>query len=315
MPVTLTPALSQKINTIARKLVSIELQVVDHSDPDEKFVGLSPVFETLFRSAVGLESFHIGSNHQISVPLVTVFHGLHFKTLKHIGLHLWQLDCDELLELLELHQRTLRSLRLRRIVLKSTSTAGRSWEKALRFIRSHLDLEWISLRGISYEEELSQVGGMQPFAHPMHLHNYDSESDLEDPNDWSDIDAENDDDQEDSTEWDEDDDPQDLDGTQGTIQTEETSSVHDNSDEEASLADSDGFEPSAGEVEYEEDDHHSDLDEIHGDTGESTMARCRCSHGFGWDDLHDNGVSISRKQWKRWETWALLRCKTHDHHR
>ncbi|CAL3970384.1 unnamed protein product [Diplocarpon coronariae] len=304
IPLMITFPLKRKIESVARKLESIELQLIDHPDPDEEITGLSPIFDTLFRAAVGLHSFHIGSSHRISVPLETVFHGLHFKHLKHIGLHLWLLDSEELLGLLSRHQRTLRSLRLRRIGLRRAYEGDLTWQRVLRYIRSQLKLNWISLRMISYEDGESQTAGMHPTAPIPHQHDNDSESDIEDPNDWSDSQIEDVEEEEEESE---------EDGA-GTTTAQDTSSMQDFADDEASVEGHGIDEASIGEPE-EDEDHHSDLDEIHGETEvDHTVSSCHCHRGLAWGDLGDDGVLISKQQWKRWESWSIHRCGLHDPH-
>ncbi|KAJ5041560.1 uncharacterized protein L3040_005141 [Drepanopeziza brunnea f. sp. 'multigermtubi'] len=304
MPLVLTSTLNSQITSVARKLISIELQLIEHADPDEKITALSPIFEVAFRAAIGLDSFHIGSNYQISVPLSLVFHGIHFKNLKHIGLHLWQLDHEELLEMLAQHQGTLRSLRLRRINLRQASPGDLNWKKVLHYVRSHLTLNWISLRMIRYEGE-DQIGGMLPLAPLQGLRNFDSDSDLEDPNDWSDsnsgLEKEDDDHEDDHADSD---------------MAPSPDSIHDSADDEASTEAHESSEASEDEVEDDEG-HHSDLDdEHHGDfQAGNAILPCHCNdwpESYSWGDLDDNGVSISPKKWKKWEKWSIYRCRLHD---
>jgi hypothetical protein len=41
---------------------------------------------------------------------------------------------------------------------------------------------------------------------------------------------------------------------------------------------------------------------------------CDCFDGNGnaWDDLSDDGIGVTKLQWKRWEKWAVKRCELHD---
>lgn len=309
LPLVLTPTLSRQLTSIARRLVSIELQIIEHPGPDEKIIALSPIFEVLFRAAVGLDSFHVGSNYQISVPLSVVFHGLYFKNLKHIGLHLWQLDHEELLEMLAQHRGTLRSLRLRRISLRQASPIDLNWQKVLQYIRSCLKLNWVSLRMIRYANEGNSAGAILPLVPFPHLHNYDSESELENPNYWSDSDAGFIKDHSDEEERSDDDDFPDSNLAQ------DRGSVHDFADDEASTESYASHE--APEDEIEDEGHHSDLDDEHHGDVEVTSATlpCHCHDlvdSYAWDDLDDNGVSITQKQWKKWEKWSIYGCRIHD---
>lgn len=88
-----------------------------------------------------------------------------------------------------------------------------------------------------------------------------------------------------------------------------------------------------GEEDEEHDDHDSDLEEEHYDLsfdhnssanspvftddppriGPDTHLQCECGNGkFGWHDLNDNGVSVSRTQWKEWQEWVKKSCFLHD---
>lgn len=43
---------------------------------------------------------------------------------------------------------------------------------------------------------------------------------------------------------------------------------------------------------------------------------CECldDNGYAWSSLDndDNGIRVSKLQWKRWEKWAVKRCELHD---
>jgi hypothetical protein len=47
---------------------------------------------------------------------------------------MWQMDGDELLDLLKRHKTTLRSLRLRHVLLRRNPQSGCDWRQVLRFI-------------------------------------------------------------------------------------------------------------------------------------------------------------------------------------
>lgn len=315
MPISLTNTLFNQVGGIARQLISIELQFVDDTDPNERLAALSPLFRILFKSAIHLESFHIGCNRQISVPLAVVFHNVHFENLNHIGLSKWQLDWEDLLRLLERHQR-LKSLRLRGIILKRSSLEEANWEKVLRFIRLNLRwLEWLSLRDIGYED-MPTFGGMHPLA-PFHQPHYNgSESDLDnDPNDW------------DSSEV-EDDDDSDSDETPNQIHAAQHPSAQDIDIANDTESENEGSEDEAMD-DYEgsirsttgpgdDEDHHSDLGSVHNEVVPIVDARpgqCACEHGFALDNIGDNGISVTKDQWKRWQIWAVKRCWQHDNAR
>jgi hypothetical protein len=117
----------------------------------------------------------------VSVPLELVFHNIQFKKLEHIGLHLWLLDAAEIIAFLGRHKENLKSLRLRHISLREGK-----WKDVLGYIRGDLGLrtssrhlEWVSLRGIGYEERTNVLGGMS-FAQPSHRNSprFDMDSDV-----------------------------------------------------------------------------------------------------------------------------------------
>jgi hypothetical protein len=47
---------------------------------------------------------------------------------------MWQMNGDELLDLLKRHKRTLRSLRLRHVLLRTDPMSNCSWRQVLEFI-------------------------------------------------------------------------------------------------------------------------------------------------------------------------------------
>lgn len=113
----------------------------------------------------------------VSVPIGTVFHNVKMDKLSYLGLHQWQLEASELIELLERYPH-IRYLRLRYICLKKGS-----WASVLKTIRLKLTLSWISLRGVCYPNTNPQLGGM----HHVALGHGPDESDEEDsdPDDWT----------------------------------------------------------------------------------------------------------------------------------
>ncbi|KAK0113602.1 hypothetical protein ONS95_013847 [Cadophora gregata] len=318
MPISLTNSLISQVGGIARQLISIELQFVDDTDPNERLATLSPLFRIFFKAAGHLESFHIGCNRQISVPLAVVFHNVHFENLNHIGLSKWQLDWEDLLKMLERHQR-LKSLRLREIVLRRTSLEESNWEKVLRFIRLNLRwLEWLSLRDIGYEDTPTFDGmhPLAPFYQPQHN---GSESDLDnDPNDWDSSEVEDDDD---SDLGDTPNQPANVHDIQHPLNqdvdiAQDTGSEDEGSDDEAM----DEYEGSVRSTTGpgDDDDHHSDLGSVHNETLSAVDAKpgqCACEHGFALDNIGDNGILVTKDQWKRWQIWAMKRCWQHDNAR
>lgn len=125
----------------------------------------------------------MGFRRLVSVPLKTVFHDIKLEKLNYLGLHQWEVECEELIDLL-LRHRNIKYLRLRYICLKRGS-----WAKVLRVIRLNLNLSWVSLRGISYPSN-SELGGMNfaPWPHGPLSDDSDEDSDIDD--EWSGSDTE-----------------------------------------------------------------------------------------------------------------------------
>ncbi len=95
---------------------------------------------------------------------------------------------------------------------------------------------------------------------------------------------------------------------------------------------------SADDSNDDQEDHMSDLDYILNssildndetdgpaqDTGQPAQQQpterastpvlaCYCHHGYRWtDDLGDNGITVTKIQWKRWTKWVERRCQIHD---
>lgn len=147
LPLIITQTIRSTISSLAARMLYLELEFVDQrSHQQERMAGLSELFGLVFRSAINLQCLHIGFRNRTSAPLSLLFHDVHFRCLRHLGLHMWNLDSDELIGLLRRHQDTLRSIRLRHVSLEQTSDE-RNWEKVLRFVRSTFPtLKWIRLR-------------------------------------------------------------------------------------------------------------------------------------------------------------------------
>lgn len=323
-PLIITRSLRTTISTLAERLLYLELEFVDErSHQHERMSELSELFGTVFTAAVNLQCLHVGFRRRMSAPLSLLFHNVRFRWLVHLGLHMWDLDSDELIELLRRHRNTLRSIRLRHISLKQELNE-KNWEKVLRFIRgSFPNLKWISLRGISYDPQASAtthaMGGLhfapalQP--HPLQLDS-DTDSDSGISN-WS------------------------PNGTDGNHEAE-TGADHESSDPESATNDDDTDELESSEAGSinDDDENDSDLEEEHHDlsfepslSADNTLLansllqpepervtynntrglHCECGNGYGWDDLDDNGVSVTREQWKKWEIWVKKSCSRHDH--
>ena len=185
---------------------------------------------------------------------------------------MWTIDGGELLDVLRRHERTLRSLRLRHVSLRRHPTsASIGWRPVLQFIRLQLRPKtppnWVSLRGIDYEDD-AHVPNLPP-------HISDEDSDIDDLSDetWSQSEDDNDDSDGSSSDA-------------GTVTAEQ----HE-----------DGMCESTDESEESQESHeshrsHDSLNET--DAEDTPRLDCNCDDGeMGWNDLDDNGVSITRAQY------------------
>ncbi|CZR56044.1 uncharacterized protein PAC_05932 [Phialocephala subalpina] len=320
-PLVITPTLRTTISRLAPRLRSLDLEFVDVHD-EERVLELSELFGAVFRATKQLQCVHVGFRHRVSAPLSLIFHDLYFEEIKHIGLHMWHLDSDELIKLLWRHRSTLRSIRLRHISLKQTLDE-KNWEKVLRFIRSTVpNLKWVSLRGIGYDPSLSAtthgMGGLH-FAPGIQPYQHMEDDDDSDEGDWP------------PTE-DSDDDADEVAGIQHHEESDNGYANHQHTTDqtEGSVADTE-------EEEEEDDEHDSDLEEENHDlhfgdsfsadnsilanyprppaeqNTTSTTLQCECGNGkYGWYDLDDNGISVVKEQWKEWQKWTVKRCAKHD---
>ncbi|KAH8816498.1 hypothetical protein F5884DRAFT_225636 [Xylogone sp. PMI_703] len=147
-PLQLTHGSQATIRSLAERLTCVELQFNDPSDLDEKMYQLSSLFDTLFSAATNLLGVHIGfpRGKAVSVPLETVFHHVQWNKIRYIGIGAWRLNSDEIIDLVRRHKGSLRSLRLRDVLLKD----GSKWSDILKILRFELTLKWVSLRRAGY---------------------------------------------------------------------------------------------------------------------------------------------------------------------
>lgn len=182
-PLSLSGESSGAISKVAQRLRSLELEFDNRWNLDEKVKELSALFRLVFAEAQALENLHIGFRRLVSVPIGTIFHDIKLENLSYLGLHQWELESQELVDLL-LRYRHIRYLRLRYIRLRRGS-----WARVLRAIRLNLTLSWISLRGISYPGDIPH-----PIGIPMALgHGPDDSSDDSDSDSWTGSDSDDDD--------------------------------------------------------------------------------------------------------------------------
>ncbi len=325
-PVIVPPDLQAITARIGRRLRALEVQIGDGIRTlDEKTTDLSELFNVVFNELVNLQYLHVGFARQVTVPLDTVFHGITFKNLRHIGLHHWLTSSQELISLIERHQNTLRSLRLGQVKLRlATPESPGGWKDVLQFMRCNLKKlnhqRWVSLRRIGYDGDAQAMADM-----PAPVHTYvgifdESDSDFFGTEGGNTDDLDESDQEREEQEEDENTRNQDDQGDSGN----ETGSER--ADSEGGVF-SDVFSGSEDERPTEEQEPDVDIDDdflVHADmaqqpnptvdnlAGAILASGCGCESGYGWDGLDDNGMVVERAQWKYWEKWVVMHCPTHD---
>jgi hypothetical protein len=210
---------------------------------------------------------------------------------------------DELLNLLKRHKMTLKSLRLRHILLRRGQTNDCSWRDVLQFIRRGIRPEpldgYVSLRGIDYvEDDIHAANGMHFLNGPAQnvvISDEDSDSD-------SDVD-------ELSDTW--------SDSTEDVIEEDDASDAsasntvvgEQNEDEQDELDETDES--------HESLESHDEVDDLARDfrnipVVETVQLPCNCANGTRWNDLDDDGRAVTKYQWKRWQKWVVKHCSLHD---
>jgi hypothetical protein len=217
---------------------------------------------------------------------------------------MWQMSGNELLDLLKRHKNTLKSLRLRHISLRHNSVNDCNWRQVLQFIRRDVRPDWVSLRGIDYEDDTHAVAGMH-FVN-VHAQNNaisDDDSDLDEMSDHIDVWSESNDEDADVIE------DGDSDGVASDVETVVGEQNEDDQDE--STDESHESHESHDEVDENESDLARDFQNI--PITESTIPLpCDCQNGYGWNDLDDDGITVTKSQWKRWEKWVVKPCQLCD---
>ncbi|KAE9366976.1 hypothetical protein N431DRAFT_81548 [Stipitochalara longipes BDJ] len=302
-PILVTQGLKRTISSIAERVSVLEFEFRQTDIAvtlEQKMSQLSALFQVVFNAAIdSLRSLHIGFTRPVSIPLRDIFHDVHLARLEHIGLHMWQMNGDELLNLLKRHKKTLRSLRLRHVLLRRNLQSDCDWRQVLQFIRLEIrPTGYVSLRGIDYEDDIDAANGMHFVNIPAQNNTIsDEDSDIDDLSDdaWS----ESSDGLEEAREEDE----GSVTSASNTIMGEQ------NEDEQEELDES-------------TDDSHESHDELDDNEltrafrnipiAESTPLLCECANGFGWDDLIDDGRVVTKEQWQKWQQWVVKYCPLHD---
>lgn len=110
---------------------------------------LSSAFREAFHAASNLQALHLGFpvRAPLSLPMEDLFHNIKWEKLKAFGVQSWRLSTEEILAFACRHQKTLKGLRLRDVLLKEDCM----WKDVLKVLRADMmQLEWLSLRRADY---------------------------------------------------------------------------------------------------------------------------------------------------------------------
>lgn len=202
-----------------------------------------------------------------------------YDQLLTFGIHGWNLNADDILNIALRHRERLKGLRLREVCLKE----GSMWKDILGPLRDSMHrLEWLSLTDIGYVRHPEPVPGAEVSDEPL-----SSDGEMS------------------SDETGDSDSP-----TAGPSNAPHIANGHTSDNEDADMEDDTDSEDSddneANETEF--------VDPNSIDTPTSAPW-CNCNgHTFPGtaDDLDDDGYSMSRSKRRRWEKWVLRRCPEHS---
>ncbi|RDL33581.1 uncharacterized protein BP5553_07949 [Venustampulla echinocandica] len=296
-PLSLTRSSKLAISKVVERLECLELQLVNdyRTDLDEELTRLSEFCRGVLSRTILLVGLHIGFGRYVSIPLEDIFHKMKWSNLRYIGIHMWCLNEWEIIRLLRRHP-NLKAVRFRYIQLRS----GSRWDNVLRVIRHEFEMKWISLFGIGYGSQ--DLGGV--------AFNYvDSDSDDMHLSDSEDADEETEDEAEASSS------AQDASDSEDMVENQEVDEWEDSEGSNGTNNDDEASEDEQGNHNAFISDsamvYHSTLPEppitdvSRGILGNSPQCDC-------YEDLGDNGATVPRSQWKRWEHWAVRRCPRHN---
>ncbi|KAG9243644.1 hypothetical protein BJ878DRAFT_109570 [Calycina marina] len=273
-------------------LSSMEIQFDNRPSLDAELLELSTLFQQGFASAINLKGLHLGFARPITTSFAAVFHNVYWSKLRYFGIGPWHLTSDDITTFLLRHRESLKCVRLRGVLLKE----GSEWLDVVKILRRDLTrLKWVSLRSVGYSKDV-----------PMHGYPQDDDEDTDEDNYLSE--------ESDSTDTEESDDEGQTSNTNpnGPLQDvsyEETDD--DEIDDEASYHGSETDDSEAGTVNQIALEDEEMLRHITSRT--DLVARCKCSQGYGWDDLESDDLQRPPKElWKSWQTWISSRCEKHD---
>ena len=280
------PIIQEKtLSLLASGLTCLELHFDGGPELVERMTELSGLARIVLQAAKNLQAIHIGfpSRTPLDLGLETMFHDIHWESLRAFGIQAWRLTALEIIQIVRRHKTTLRGLRLRDVQLKK----GSKWQDVLSVIRTEVErLDWVSLRRIDYAEHFDLLWANatevpdEPFAGAS---DSDAEEEVEDEGD--------------------NDSAANLSDRESIVgsDVEDSDDDDDDDDDEESTADT---------------DHGPDADDIaiHSSDTPLTLPFCTCSRSSdpaSADELGDNGASVTYTQRKMWEKWVLGRCPEH----
>lgn len=304
------------VSALASRLTCLELHFDESFDLDHRMRQLSGLFKNVFTAATGMITVHIGfpSRAPLGLGLEEIFHHVHWERLRAFGIQAWRLDAEEIIEFVRRHQRTLRGLRLRDVLLKEPST----WKSILVMLRKEMEcLDWVSLRRIGYARYFDQhiAGTVEIFPDPP---GGLSESD-DDEHGFAHLGGgsnENGDDGDDDGNGD-----HTGVGVGGQPDDDSVGSEDDDTDEDDN--DDDNYGPAAHELSMDPDTPSSILwcncnstnritttttTSTADTTTTTTMTTETTAVGV---ELGDDGREVPNWQRKMWEKWAVGRCPEH----
>ena len=268
------------LSTLAARLTCLTLHFDDGSDLDQKMSELSNLFRTVFTTAEGMQAVHVGfpSHRPLNLPLESVFHNVTWDKLLAFGIQGWNLEAEEIINLILRYKDRLKGLRLRDVYLKE----GSMWKDVLGTLRDSMRrLEWVSLRRIDYVRHFEDVWIAAGAEIPDDPPPGDSDSETDD-------------------------------------EEEEPIAGPSNFHPHANGVSSDDVESNAtsdSDDEHGPEANEMDFPDLGSPNTPASAPWCACNgktFSDTADDLRDNGYSISNRERKAWEEWVVRRCPEHE---
>jgi hypothetical protein len=281
---------SAYLTSMAARLECLSLRFESSADLNNNLRQLAPLLRTVFYPGSGLISVHIGFPQQaVSIPLEDVFQNVRLEKLRVFSIGGWRLDAEEIINLARRYRTSLRGLRLHGVLLKE----GNMWRDVLKVLRREMQsLQWLSLSKADYATHFDENATLMDVTEDSDIGPADDEDDS-------------------SNEGDLDDDI--MDHAYGEGDASEPGDEDHNDD---SSIDDDEARPDS------DTDSVSDLDPAaHAFTMQVEAPDyehiCTCSlfsHLEDVSDLGDNGIYVTPRQRKLWESW-VVGCLVHHSQR